>query len=256
MPSGRDPRTVGVVLLPAGQAFQIGPSGSFSRHPPPLGASVFGLMQVLEGAGFKVILPAMPWTPAHQYDRTLDQVFGEIDATAAKLKGRGAAVVVVVGHSFGGGVAVAYGARGKDVAGVVAVVAGPDADEPKQRTVRARSVAKARRMIAEGHADEVAAFDDTNLSVVGVVHTTAADYLSFFDPESGMSLHRDLAQWPPDLPLLWIDGSDEAQRPRRVRMVQHYLPPHTLSHYLAIPAVHNSAADAAGPAIVAWIRCL
>lgn len=256
-PSGRDPRTVGVVVLYAGHAFEETSGAGVSRHVPPPGTTIFGLVRVLEGAGFKVIVPDMPWTLAHPYDRTLTQSLDEIEAAVAELKARGAAVVVVTGHSFGGGIAVEFGARRKGVAGVVALVAGVDPSRGQQKALRANSVAKARRMVAAGQGNDSARFVDVvSLGIEGDVNTTAADYLSFFDPDSGMSLHRALTDWPAELPLLWIDGSTEAGLPARVRMLRAQLPQQPPSRYLTVSAPHTEVGDVAAPLVTAWIRCL
>jgi hypothetical protein len=127
---------------------------------------------------------------------------------------------------------------------------------PHQMALRADSVAKAEAMVAAGHADTIGSFEGFDEGSSGVVHTTAAHYLSFFSPDSRTSLHRNLAAWPPGLPLLWIDGSEEAQRPARVRMVRSRLPHHPLTRYLVVPAWHNAVADFAADTVVAWIKCL
>jgi hypothetical protein len=71
-----------------------------------------------------------------------------------------------------------------------------------------------------------------------------------------MSLHRNLVDWPPGLPLLWIDGSDEARRPRRERMVRSRFRHEPLTRYLVVSAGHMGVADAAADTVVAWIKCL
>lgn len=142
------------------------------------------------------------------------------------------------------------------VDGIVALAAGPDPGAPIQRRERADSIAKAEAMLAAGQANDIAAFKDINGPYRGIVRTTPAHYLSFFSPDGEMSLHRNLADWPPGLPLLWIDGSDEARQPGRERMVRSRLRPEPLTRYLVVSAGHTGVADAAADTVAAWIGCL
>jgi len=252
-PSGRDPRTVGMVVIHAGHTFD---PVVHARATQPTGGSIATLEGRLRGAGFQVMAPEMPWTVAHPYDRSFDEALNEIAAAVEHVKAHGADRVVIVGHSFGGGAVIAFGAHRGGIDGVAALAAGPDPGAPAEMEWRANSVAKAEAMIKAGRADAIGAFEDFNGPYQGIVHTTAAHYLSFFSPDSGMSLHRNLEAWPPGLPLLWIDGSDEAQRPRRTRMIRSRLPPGPLTRYMVVPAWHTAVADFAAEAVVAWIKCL
>ncbi|MGH7067212.1 MAG: alpha/beta hydrolase [Acetobacteraceae bacterium] len=251
-PSGRDPRTVAVIVLYAGHTFPIRAPGVSDPAP---GTSVLWLRQALRGAGFMVMMPEMPWTVSHPYDRSLGETLDDIAAIAATLKARGAAKVFVVGHSLGGGVALAFGARRGHVAGVAALAGGPNPSSRQQRTARRASVAKARAMVQAGHGDQEAEFVDVNGPHSDLVRTTAADYLSFFSPHSALSVRRNLARWPTSLPLLWIDGTDETRLPARVKMVRRHLPANGLSRYLTVNATHTSVADASTSDVVAWLRC-
>jgi pimeloyl-ACP methyl ester carboxylesterase len=201
-----------------------------------------------------VVVPEMPWTLAHPFDRTYEEAIDQIAAEVEQLKARGAERVVIVGHSFGGAAAVRFGATRGGVAGIVALAAGVDPASPVQMEKRAGSVATARAMIAAGHADQIAAFSDFNGSYAGTVYTTPAHYLSYFDPDGYDVMHRNLARWPVGLPLLWIDGRDES--PRRERIVLNRVPPDPLTRYLRVPATHTEVAHDAADLVVAWIKCL
>ncbi len=253
-PRGRDPHRVGVVVLRAAHTFEM--EGDRPHGESPRMLSIFRLTDALEGAGFQVVVPEMPWSAEHPYDRSFKEVLDSIAAAVATLKVQGAERVVVVGHSFGGGVVIGFGALRGGVDGIVALAAGPDPGAPIQRRERADSVAKAEAMLAAGQANDIAAFKDINGPYGGIVRTTPAHYLSFFSPEGEMSLHRNLADWPPGLPLLWIDGSDEARQPGRERMVRSRLRPEPLTRYLVVSAGHTGVADTAADLVVAWIKCL
>jgi pimeloyl-ACP methyl ester carboxylesterase len=252
-PSGRDPHRVGVVVLPAGHTFNLIDTRHGGSSP---GESIARLADVLERAGFRVVLPEMPWSMTHPYDRSFEEALDAVAGADANLRAQGAERVVVVGHSLGGAAAIGFGAVRGGVDGIVALAASPDPGSLVQERDRADSVAKAEAMVAAGQANEMAAFKDINMQYQGVVRTTAAHYLSFYSPEGKMSLHRNLADWPPGLPLLWIDGSDEARRQGRERMVRSRLRPEPLTRYLVVSAGHAGVADAAADLVVAWIGCL
>jgi pimeloyl-ACP methyl ester carboxylesterase len=253
-PSGHDPAKVGVVVIHAGHTFD--PLVQGHSKPSPAGRSTAGLAHELERAGFRVLAPEMPWSTIHPYDRTFEEALDQIAAAVEKLQAQGADRVVVVGHSFGGGAVIGFGALRGGVSGIVALAAGVDPAAPVQMEERADSVAKAEAMVAANRADDISTFDDFDMAVHGIVFTTPAHYLSFFSPNGEMSMHRNLAHWPAGLPLLWIDGSDEARNPGRRRMVLSRLRPDPLTRYMLVSASHNMVANEATDAVVAWIRCL
>jgi pimeloyl-ACP methyl ester carboxylesterase len=203
-----------------------------------------------------VVLPEMPWSLAHPYDRSFEEALDAVTAALAQLRAQGAEQVVVAGHSLGGAAVIGYGALRGGVDGIVALAASPDPASPVQRRDRADRVAKAEAMLAAGHANEIAAFKDINMQYQGFVRTTPAHYLSFYSPDGKMSLHRNLAAWPPGLPLLWIDGSDEVRNPGREHMVRSRLRPESLTRCLVVSAGHPAVADAAANTVIAWIGCL
>jgi len=112
-------------------------------------------------------------------------------------------------------------------------------------------------MMAAGRADVLTAFADFNGPYQGRTVTTPARYLSFYSPDSDLSIHRNLAIWPDGLPLLWIEGSEEGRHPARQRMVRSRIPRSgPLTRYLSVPAEHTMVADAAADIVLAWIKCL
>jgi predicted alpha/beta hydrolase family esterase len=251
-PSGREPRNIGVVVIHAGHTFD--PVQMPARRPS--NRSIDILEGRLRGAGFQVIRPEMPWTVAHPYDRSFEDALSEIAAAVEHLRTQGVDRVVIVGHSFGGGAVIAFGAVRGGIDGVAALAAGPDPAAPVEMERRADSIARAEAMMAAGRADTIGSFEDFNGPYSGVVHSTAAHYLSFFSPVGHMSLHRNLAAWPRGVPLLWVDGYEEAERPARGRMIRRDLPDGPLTGYIVVPAWHTAVADFAADTVVAWIKCL
>jgi pimeloyl-ACP methyl ester carboxylesterase len=174
-PRGCDPHKIGVVVLPAGHTFDARDTHLREWRP---GTSIARLELVLRGAGFRVVLPEMPWSTTHPYDRSFEEALDAVAAAVGKLRAQGAERVVVVGHSLGGGAVIGFGALRGGVDGIVALAAGPDPASLDQERDRAASVAKAEAMLAAGRANEMAAFTDINMQYQGTVWTTPAHYLS------------------------------------------------------------------------------
>jgi pimeloyl-ACP methyl ester carboxylesterase len=236
-------------------AHPFDPEGRRSRVPQ--GISIDVLVRELRRAGFRVTTPDMPWTLAHPFDRSFEEALDEIAGSVGQLRAQGAERVVIVGHSFGGGAVIGFGAWRRGIDGVAALAAGLNPDTPPQVEWLAPSVAKAKGLMAAGHPDTLASFTVFNGSLQGTVYTTPAHYLSFFGPDSRISLHRNLVLWPWGLPLLWIDGSEEAARPRRALMIRPaMLHSGPLARYQVVAAAHDGVADAAAEPVVAWIKCL
>src|SRR6202043_1294325 len=162
-------QTVGVVLM---HGNTDSPDGTIAL----LGAAI-------EGAGYLVERPEMCWSYRRRRDRPLLDCLAELEEPIARLAGRGVHAIVVAGMSVGGAAALAFGARRSGLAGVIGLAA----NGSPERLVRlfpqiAESVTQARAMVAAGRGDERYSFIDSNIRGPFPVSTTAAIYLSFFDP--------------------------------------------------------------------------
>jgi hypothetical protein len=162
-------QTVGVVLMHGNTDT---PSGTIAS-----------LAAALEGAGYPVERPEMCWSYRRRRDRPLLDCLSVLEAPIERLSGRGVHAIVVAGMSVGGLGALAFGARRQGLAGIIALAA----NGSPERLVRlfpqiAQSVAEAQAMVASGRGDERASFTDGNIRGLFPINTTAAIYLSFFDP--------------------------------------------------------------------------
>ncbi len=66
------------------------------------------LSTALEGQGFLVATPMMPWSRDRYLNATYEAALDEIAEAIQKLKQRGATRIVVAGHSMGANVALGY----------------------------------------------------------------------------------------------------------------------------------------------------
>ena len=164
------------------------------------------LAAAMEGAGYLVDRPEMCWSYRRRRDRPLLDCLAELEAPIGRLTGRGARAIVVAGMSVGGLAALAFGARRSGLAGIIALA--PNGSP--ERLVRlfpqiAESVAQAQAMVAAGHGNDRASFTDLNIRGSFSVNTTAAIYLSFFDPTGPVNILDNISRLRE--PLLWLTAS-------------------------------------------------
>jgi dienelactone hydrolase len=77
---------------------------------------VDGLAGALRDKGFLVATPLMPWGRGRDYDADYPKALEQITAEVQSLQQRGAATIVVAGHSFGANAALASGKADEKVA--------------------------------------------------------------------------------------------------------------------------------------------
>jgi len=212
------------------------------------------LSQQIEKAGFAIDRPTMCWTSSRIYDRSLPDCLADIDASIGRLRARGATRFVVAGHSLGGVGAILYGSTHAGLKGVVALAPAPGPNGPKRPEIAAE-IARARDLIAGGHADDVQNFADTNTGRGGfvtiTVRATPTIYLSFVDMSGPANLVTDAGRLK--APILWVSGTrDPSQLPRELGFNQ--APNNPLNRYLQINAGHMDTPEAAADAVVGWLK--
>jgi pimeloyl-ACP methyl ester carboxylesterase len=214
-----------------------------------------GLSETLKREGALVQAPEMPWSHRRIYDATYEQAMAEIDLAVQKLKWAGATRIVIAGHSLGGNAAIGYAARREDLAAVIALAPGhlPEAWALRIRTKG--SIAKAKRLIAEGRGDERMSFPDLAQGIPFRVTATPSVYLSMFDPEGPAVIPRNAAAIG-DTPFLWVVGVGD---PIFFHGRDYGFDPgakNPKSQYLVIPGLHLTTPFQARNAIVDWLKTL
>jgi dienelactone hydrolase len=161
------------------------------------------LASALSRESAAVVKPTMSWSSRY---RTYDETMGEIGGHVAALRSKGAKRIALIGHSLGANVALGFGAQRGGVDAIVALAPGHQPDRFADRT--AESLARAQKLVVAGRGGEVASFRDVNQGAVFDVSTTAAAYVSFFDP-SGPALMARNAGNLKGAKLLWVVGSGD-----------------------------------------------
>ncbi|MDB5649803.1 MAG: alpha/beta hydrolase, partial [Hyphomicrobiales bacterium] len=114
------------------------------------------------------------------------------------------------------------------------------------------SVDRARAMVKAGQGNQVATFSNNNQGRSLQVETTAANYLSYFDPNGPCDMHRTAGSV--GVPAMWIAGTNDqvlnwgADIGRRVTA-------RPKSAYVVLPgATHVSTPSQASGQIVTWLQ--
>ena len=211
----------------------------------------------LEREGWVVSFPNMPWASTRYLEGNWDLAMSEIDAQVKQLRAKGAEKIVLMGHSLGAPAAMSYAARGGDVQALVLLAPGHVPAgyyrSPRLKTVR-DSVDEARALVAAGKGAERGRFNDINQGRQLSVTTTAADYLSYFDPTSEAEMSVTAPRIPPSTPVLSVVGDAD---PLFAQVRAYYvdkLPAHPHSRLLEVKATHLSTPEVAYPDVVAWIK--
>jgi pimeloyl-ACP methyl ester carboxylesterase len=222
-------------------------------HPS---AHVNGLAQALERSGHLVANLEMPWSRRRQYDVDLQTGVAEVTRALDAMRARGARKLLVVGHSQGGAFAMTYAGLHK-VDGVVAIAPGGQVDSKAFADALSRHVREARSLVEQGRGQEVAAFEDYEGSRgTNAVRTTAAIYLSWFDP-AGLLTTKANGRILADTPVLFIAPTGDYPGLQRTKdALFRALPPHRLTRLHEPYSEHLHAPANSIEEISRWVEAV
>ena len=115
----------------------------------------------------------------------------------------------------------------------------------------AESVARARAIVVAGNGDQRASFTDLNIRGPFPVDTTAAIYLSFFDPNGPSNMLDNVSRLRE--PLLWDAGTADRTQPGPGYAFAR-APANPLNRYVTVNADHLGTPTAAREAALTWLR--
>lgn len=212
------------------------------------------LAEGLERKGWLVANLEMPWSGRRGYDVEVAAAEQQVSTALAELRGKGAKKVFVAGHSQGGVFALYYAGR-NPLDGVIPIAPGGSVDGAVYAQNVGSAVALARNMIAEGKGGERATFKDYEGSKgVSDVNTTAAIYLTWFDPEGAMNQGKSSRALPATVPVLYV--APRHDYPALVRMKSSLfglLPANPLTRLADIEGDHLNAPRNAVDEVARWI---
>jgi pimeloyl-ACP methyl ester carboxylesterase len=214
------------------------------------------LVQALRDAGFRAVAPMMPWSRTRDYDVPYAAALEEVAAAARALVAAGAHRIVVGGHSLGANAALAYVATGHPVDAVFALSPGHVPHIGGFRRAVAPGVDKAREMIGRGAGEEKGWFPDVNQGRSRQVHTTAAAYQSYFDPDGLGAMAKSAAAFPRPLPLFMAVGDTEGTLTYARNAIFARAPQQAQSVFAAVPGDHFNTVRNVTPQLLQWLQAV
>lgn len=207
----------------------------------------------LAGRAYLVANLEMPWSGKRNYDKDVAAAEQEVSAALAGLRSKGAKKLFVAGHSQGAMFALHYAGK-NPLDGLIIIAPGGDVSTNFYRQQVGVSVARARSLAASGKGDERGAFDEYEGGKGNwTVNTTAAIYLTWFDPEGAMNQGKSLRALPKSLPVLHVaPSSDYPALMRSKQATFAALPADPLTRLYEPNADHRSAPRASIDEIVRW----
>jgi len=218
-----------------------------------------GILSGLEDEGALIAAPEMPWSLRRRYAATYDQAMAEIDVVVGALKAKGAARIVVIGHSLGANAAIGYAARHSDLAGVVALAPGHLPETGRMRSFVSDAVARAKKLVAAGEGNVPQTFPDMAQGIPLVATATSVVYLSMFDPDGPAVIPKNAAAIgtaPHPVPLLWVAGKLDPIDRRGPAYAFDAAAKNPKSEYIEVLAGHLTTPLAARKQVVDWINSL
>lgn len=158
----------------------------------------------LRQKGWLVVSPEMPWSGNRKYDADVTAAEAQVSEVIAALRQRGAAKVMLAGHSQGAVFALHYASK-YPLDGLILIAPGGNVATSFYQQQISSSVAQSRSMVAAGKGGEPSEFDEFEGGKGHwKIRTTAAAYLSWFDPGGAMNQMKSSAALPKTLPVLHV----------------------------------------------------
>ncbi len=234
---------IGVVVM-------HGKGGSPSKH-------VSELASALEAQGMLVANLEMPWSKKREYDVNVATAENEVEAALRALRAKGAQKLFVAGHSQGGLFALYFGNK-HVVDGIIAIAPGGNVGGVAYREKVADSMESARHLIAAGKGDQKTKLTDYEGSKGSYpITTTAASYLTWFDPEGAMNQTQAVKNMNPAIPVLFVAPTNDY--PSLLKIKQQMfdaLPKNPRSKLYEPSANHLQAPSASAKEIVEWTAAI
>lgn len=245
------------LLLPHAAAAQPAPSATGIVVMHGKGGSpdrlVKALSDGLQAKGFQVASLEMPWSGKRNYDVDVTRADQEVSAALAELRKKGATKLFVAGHSQGAVYALHYASK-HPIDGLVIIAPGGNVATAFYQGKVGASVSRARSLVGAGKGDERGEFDEFESGKGNwAVRTTAAIYLSWFDPDGAMNQDRSARTLPKSLPVLHV--APRSDYPALLRSKQELfdaLPDHPLKRLYEPNTDHRGAPATSVEEIIRW----
>lgn len=227
-----------------------GKGGSPAKH-------VSELASALKAQGYLVANLEMPWSGRRNYDVNLQAADIEVERALNEMRQQGAQKLFVAGHSQGGLFALHYGDKHL-VDGIIAIAPGGNVASTIAQDKLGEYVESARKLVAQGKAEEKSRFADFEGSKgIYPLITTPAIYLSWFDPQGAMNQITAEQNINPAIPVLFIAPTSDYPGLRKIKQTMFNALPQNPHTKLYEPnSSHLDAPSASESAIIEWISAI
>jgi pimeloyl-ACP methyl ester carboxylesterase len=213
----------------------------------------------LQSAGHKVVQPAMPWGRGawENINVTVEDVLGLLDGQAAQLRAQGAGRIVVIGHSLGAAVALAYAVERGSLAGLVMLAPGHNPVGAYRSNDKVRAdVDRARKLVEQGRGNDTMNGADSNQGSNIAMSVRAAVYWSWQNPNGLASMPAEAPRLPASTPLLMVVGEKDPAHARAEGQLYRPAAKNPYSRYVTNGANHFETPMAATKAVTDWVNGL
>jgi pimeloyl-ACP methyl ester carboxylesterase len=212
----------------------------------------------LQGAGHKVVVPSMPWARGawENINVTVEDVLALLDGQAAQLRAQGAGRIVVVGHSLGAAVGLAYAVERGTLAGLVMLAPGHNPAGAYRNDKIRRDVDQARALVEQGKGNEAIHGGDSNQGSSITMSVRAAVYWSWQNPSGLASMPAEAPRLPAATPLLMVVGEKDPMAGRAEGLLYKPAAKNPYSRYVTNGASHFETPMAAAKVVTDWINGL
>ncbi|HYD04621.1 MAG TPA: alpha/beta fold hydrolase [Reyranella sp.] len=253
---------VGCLVVPAGASAQA-PLGVIVLHGKqgtPTGNQGLNVIAAnLQSAGHKVVQPAMPWGRGgwESINVTVEEVLAMLDGQAVQLRAQGAGRIVVIGHSLGAAVGLAYAVERGNLAGLVMLAPGHNPAGLYRSNDRIRGdVDRTRKLVEEGKGNERVNGADNNQGSNITMSVRAAVYYSWQNPNGIASMPVAAPRLPASTPLLMVVGEKDVIHGRAEGQLYRPAAKSPYSKYVTNGASHAETPMAATKVVTDWVNLL
>jgi pimeloyl-ACP methyl ester carboxylesterase len=213
----------------------------------------------LQAAGAKVVEPSTPWDRGawETINLTVEQTLAQLDGYANQLRAQGANRIVVIGHSLGACVGLAYAVERANLVGLVMLAPGHSVGGGGRRGGDlSKDVDHARTLIAQGKGNEIMSGSDFNQGNSITMTVRAGVYFSWHDPDGLASMGNEAPRLPAATPLLVVVGDKDPISGRAEGLIYKPAAKNPYSRYVTNGAGHLETPMAATKVTTDWVLAL
>lgn len=210
----------------------------------------------LQAAGHKVVQPAAPWGRGawETINVTVEETLTQLDDYAAQLRAQGATRIVVIGHSLGACVGLAYAVERGNLAGLVMLAPGHNPAGRYRSNDKARKdIDHARALVEQGKGKETMTGSDANQGSNITMSVHAAVYYSWQNPAGLASMPHEAPRLPASTPLLMVVGEKDPMHDRAEGLIYKPAAKNPYSRYVTNGASHFETPMAAAKVTTDWV---